>query len=293
MQLSIITINFRKPLLTTSCIESVYTAYKAFFEKSEFELLIVDNFSEDDSADILEKEIKKKHYKNVHLLLHKENNGFGGGNNFGARHAKGEYLLFLNNDTIVKKGIDTMVIFCKEHPAIGIIGGALKSPNGSVQSSAGKFYTLPRVLLLLLGLQRLNILDKNPTTIAKVDWVKGALLMMSRNFFDTLKGFDEHIFMYVEDMELCYRAYLHKKDVYFYPDVEVLHKDQGSSNRSFAIVSIYAGIIYFYQKHKSTLEQRLVKLLLQSKAHILVSYGGLTKNEYLVTTYEKALSILG
>ena len=79
MKLSIITINFKKPFLTTSCIASVYTTYKTFFEKNAFELLIVDNFSQDESVAILEKEIKKQKYKNIHVLSHKENNGFGGG----------------------------------------------------------------------------------------------------------------------------------------------------------------------------------------------------------------------
>lgn len=291
MQLSIITINFRKPLLTLSCIESVYNVYKEYFEKNEWECIIVDNFSGDDSVPILEKEIKKKKYKNIKVITHKENNGFGGGNNFGASHAKGAYLLFLNNDTVVKKGIEDMVSFFEENPNVGILGGPLQNPDGTMQSSSGKFYTLSRVFLLLLGLQRFG-LDTSPQQIEKVDWVKGALLLMQKKLFEDLKGFDEGIFMYTEDMELCFRAHQHKKNVYFYPDVSVVHKETGSSNREFAIVSIYAGIIYFFKKHKGKTELRLVKLLLQTKALLLVLYGKLTKNTYFVSTYEKALDVV-
>lgn len=292
MQLSIITINFRKPQLTVACMESVYRAYKEFFEKGEFELLIVDNLSGDDSLTILEKEIKKKGYKNVFLLPHEENNGFGGGNNFGVKHAKGEYVLFLNSDTIVEKGLDGMLSFIEGNAAIGVVGGMLKNFDGSQQSSLGKFYFLPQVFLLLLGMQRFEFIDKNPSTTQRVDWVKGACLMMKKDFFEKLHGFDENIFMYTEDMELCYRVMRAGKEIWFYPNVEILHKDQGSSSRSFAIVHIYEGVMYFYKKHRSFPERAVVKLLLQTKATILVLYGKLAKSEYLVTTYEKALRTL-
>lgn len=293
MELSIITINFRKPLLTIACIESVYKTYRNLFEKGVYELLIVDNLSGDESVSLLKKEIEKKQYKNVHLLPHTENNGFGGGNNYGEQHAKGKYVLFLNSDTVVGKGLDAMLSFLQDKPKIGVLGGMLKNFDGSEQSSLGKFYFLPHVFLLLLGMQRFEFIDKNPSQAQKVDWVKGACFMMQKDFFEKLHGFDEKIFMYTEDMELCYRVEKAEREVWFYPDVEILHKDQGSSSRSFAIISIYAGIMYFYKKHRNVLEQTVVKLLLQSKAILLVLYGKLTKSEYLVTTYEKALSVLG
>lgn len=291
MKLSIITINFRKPLVTLACVDSAYSAYANLFEKGDYELLIVDNQSGDDSIKVLENEIKKKKYKNVWVLAHKENNGFGGGNNYGAMHAKGTYLLFLNNDTILKEGLDTMLTYFEEHPTIGVLGGPLKNPNGTPQSSAGKFYTPLQVFFLLLGLQKFGLLDNNPKAIAKVDWVKGALFMMQKEVFEKMNGFDEKIFMYTEDMELCYRVKKTGKEVYFYPDIDVVHKDQGSSSRSYAIIHIYAGILYFYKKHRSVQEYVLIKFLLQSKALFLILYGKLVGSEYLVTTYEKALSL--
>ncbi|HSD98659.1 MAG TPA: glycosyltransferase [Patescibacteria group bacterium] len=289
MKLSIITINFRKPSLTLSCVAAVYTLYKEKFEKGEWECVIVDNFSEDNSVEILEKEVKKKPYKHVSVVAHKENNGFGGGNNFGVKNAKGDIILFLNNDTIVEKGLDTMLAFFVEHETIGILGGPLKNKNGFMQSSAGQFYSIFRVLLLLLGLQRIG-LDKNPKFSSRVDWVKGALLMMRKDLFEKMHGFDEGIFMYTEDMELCYRAKKMGKETWFFPDVVVMHEDQGSSSREFAIVYIYQGILYFYKKHRSQFEYVLVKLLLQIKALLLLSLGKLTKNAYLSSTYEKALN---
>jgi GT2 family glycosyltransferase len=279
-------------MLTIACIESVYKTYRAFFAKGEFELLIVDNFSEDDSVGILEKEIREESYKHVHVLSHKENNGFGGGNNFGAAHAKGDYLLFLNNDTVVGKGLESMVRYLQEHQEIGVLGGVLKNPNGTMQNSFGTFYSLSQVLLLLLGRERLESAKTTEQKPQQVDWVKGACFMMTKVLFEKLKGFDEKIFMYTEDMELCYRVHLMGKTNWTFPEIEIIHKDQGSSSRSFAIVHIYEGILYFYQKHRSRPEQVLVKLLLQTKARILVLLGKLIKNEYLSSTYEKALNVV-
>lgn len=288
MQLSIVTINYKKPELTLSCLSSLYAAYSQQFEKNLFELIVVDNLSKDDSVDILENEVKKKKYKNVHILAHKENNGFGGGNNFGAAHAKGEMLLFLNNDTQVDGGIEEMLLFAKDKNA-GIVGGVLQNTNGTSQHSYDSFYSLSRVLLLLLGVQRLR--QQKMTVPMQVDWVKGACLMISKSLFEKLHGFDEHIFMYTEDMEMCYRARKLGEQVWVYPGVAIRHADQGSSSRTFAVVSIYKGILYFYKKHKSMTEYVLVKLLLQTKAHILILLGKLTKSTYLVTTYEEALTV--
>lgn len=288
MQLSIVTINYKKPELTISCLTSLYHSYKEQFERNLFELLIVDNFSQDDSVALLEKELKTKKYKNVKVLPHKENNGFGGGNNFGERAAKGDVILFLNNDTVVGKGLDAMLNFLLDHAEIGVVGGVLKDTHGNPQHSFDKFYDIFHVLLLLLGMQRVQ--KQNVQNPKRVDWVKGACLMVQRDLFEKLGGFDEGIFMYTEDMELCYRVHGVAKEVWAFPDVDIAHKDQGSSNRTFAIVQIYQGILYFYKKHRSSFEYLVVKLLLQTKAYILVSLGKLIKNNYLVSTYEKALS---
>ncbi len=269
-------------------MESLYSTYKTYFDQKAWEYIIVDNHSEDDSAKILQKAVKQ--YKGFSFIQNPQNNGFGAGNNLGTKHAKGEYLLFLNNDTtITGMGIKDMVSYMQEHQEISILGGELKNVDGTPQPSAGKFYTVFPLFLLLLGMQRFGGVDKNPKDIAKVDWVKGALLMIRKNVFEKLGGFDENIFMYTEDMELCYRAKKAGYSSYFFPTDGILHKDQGSSNRTFAIVNIYKNLLYFYKKHRSFWEYMLVKLLLQTKAILLILYGKLFNKEYFVVTYEKAL----
>ena len=290
MLLSIITLNYKKPHLTLACLESLYVQFRDEFEEGTVELLIVDNASGDDSVDVLRKQIKDKSYKNVTLIPNGENAGFSAGCNLGAASAKGKYFLFLNNDTVVKdKGLLAMAAYMDEHSDVAIMGGQLHNPDGSLQPSAGEFYTPLYAFALLLGLQKYGLIDKNPQKITQVSWVKGGLFMIQSDVFKKLKGFDERIFMYTEDMELCYRAKLAGYKTYFYPHILVQHAEQGSSSRGFAIVNIYKNLLYFYKKHRPRREYLLVKSLMKAKAGMLVVIGLLTGNEYLVKTYREAM----
>ncbi len=185
-----------------------------------------------------------------------------------------------------------MVAYLDKHSDVAILGGPLHNPDGSDQPSIGKFYTPLNATLFLLGLQRFGIIDKNPTAISQVDWVKGALFMIRKEIFEKLGGFDDNIFMYAEDMELCFRAKKAGYKVSFYPEVNIIHEEQGSSNRTFAIVNIYKSLLYFYKKHKTLPEYIFLKLLLKLKARILLYYGKITHKQYLITTYEQALAAI-
>jgi len=271
---------------------SLYKQFGKEFGDDTIELIIVDNASGDDSVQTLNGEIQKKGYQGMHVIANSENAGFGAGCNLGASKAKGKYFLLLNNDTLVKDtGILSMATYLDDHEEISILGGQLRNMDGSLQASAGKFYTPGNATLLLLGLQKYGILDSSPKKIEEVEWVKGALLMIRSEVYKKLKGFDEKIFMYIEDMELCYRAKLAGYRTYFYPDVSVYHVDQGSGNRTFAIVNIYKNLLYFYKKHRSRKEYLFLKSLLRMKAISLIALGRVTKNSYLTSTYEEALTV--
>lgn len=292
MLLSIITLNYKKVDLTINCLKSLYARFSSRFGDNTIELIIVDNASGDGSVEILRKTIHQEKYKNIHVSANSENAGFGKGCNFGAKTAKGKYILFLNNDTLIKdKGILDMVSFLDQHPEVAILGGQLCNMDGSRQCSTENFYTLLSAFMLLIGFQRYKLIDSSPKAVNKVDWVKGGFFMIRADVFHKLKGFDENIFMYTEDMELCYRAATAKYATYFYPHAKALHVDQGSSNRSFAIINIYENLLYFYKKHRSNNEYIFIKTMLKAKALFLYTIGRIFKNTYLSQTYEKALKV--
>jgi N-acetylglucosaminyl-diphospho-decaprenol L-rhamnosyltransferase len=288
MTLSIIILSYNTKELTISCINSIVAMYKLELDKDEFEIIVVDNASTDDSVS----EILKLKTENLKVIESGENLGFSKGCNLGAKNAKGEYLLFLNSDTEIKdQGFVKMVDYLKKNEQVGVLGGALKNEDGSAQASAGKFYNLPTLFLAMIGLERLGFLRESPKQIKKVDWVSGASLMIRKRVFERIGGFEKELFMYAEDMELCFKANKKGFPTFFYPEVTLFHKHQGSSNRTFAILNIYKGILFFYKKHKSFPEYQIARIMLFSKAFILNFIGKLLGKKYLQETYGQVLEL--
>jgi GT2 family glycosyltransferase len=289
IKLSIVILSYNTKDLTLACLKSIVSQYDSELEKKELEIIVVDNASSDGSQSAISN--FKFQISNLKLIQSKENLGFGRGCNFGAKAAKGESLLFLNSDTeILDKGFFKMLGFLEKHAGVAILGGKLENVDGSTQPSAGKFYNLFNLIIMLLGLERVGLLRSSPSKIKKVDWVSGACMMVKRDVFEKLGGFDEKLFMYMEDMEICFRAQKNGFATYFYPDIKLKHKSLGSSNRTFAIINIYKGILHFYRKHKNYSEYLIAKTLLIFKANILILAGFLTFNSELRDRYRKAIS---
>lgn len=284
MKLSVIVLSFNTKGLTLKCLNSIILQYKDSLKNNEVELILVDNASSDGTLDA----VKKLPY--VKTINNKENLGFSRGNNEGAKNARGRYLLFLNSDTEIKDdGFLRMTDFMDTIPNVGILGGKLLNTDGSIQKSAGNFYNLFNLFLVLIGGERIGFIRKSPKKIEKVDWVSGACMMIKSDLFKKLR-FDENLFMYMEDMELCYRAKTRGYATYFYPDVTLIHKELGSGNREFAVKQIYKGILYFYSKHKSS-QYLIVKVLLFIKAAMALLVGILSNNLYLKKTYGQAVKL--
>jgi len=259
--LSIIILSYNTKNITSKCVESIVNQYKKELGHGEIEVIVVDNASSDASASEISN--LKSQISNLRIIQNKENVGFAKGCNIGVRESKGKYILFLNSDTeVLDRGFLKMVDYLDTNKKIGILGGKLLNPDYSPQPSAGKFYTMLNFLLLVIGGERFGWLRSSPKKIKRVDWVSGACFMIGRELFDKLGGFDKHFFMYMEDMELCFRAKNCGFPTYFYPDIKLIHQSLGSSNREFAVKNINKGILYFYQKHKSYWQYLLVKTLL-------------------------------
>lgn len=275
MRVSIIILSYNTKDLLKACLTSVQE-----YTKIPHEIIVVDNASKDESAQMVEED-----FPNITLIENKENVGFAKGVNVGAKQAKGDYLLILNSDTeFVDDSLAQMVAFADEHKDAGAVGG-----KTGKQRSFGKFLTLPYVFLLLYAERFIGKQEHNQDTVQKTDWVSGGFMLVRRSIFEQVGGLDERIFMYIEDMELCFRIKQAGYGVYYFPKAQVKHLGQGSSNRSFAIIHIYQGLVYFYQKHKSHREYLIVKNMLKLKALVAIFVGTITRNGYLKSTYKKAL----
>jgi GT2 family glycosyltransferase len=288
MKLSIIVLSYNTKDLLQDCLQSIYD----YLPEDFFEVIALDNASTDESVEVLSQ--FKTHHENFILIKNKENTGFGKGINQAAKVAKGEYLLFLNSDaTLQDDSLKTLIELADKQPKAGIVGGQLLNFDKTPQRSAGKFYTLTRVFLMLLrgdgAATHSN--GRLQAELIATDWVSGGFMVIRKNLFDNLNGFDERFFMYMEDMELCYRVREMGYNVYTYPGAVAIHANHGSSNRSFAIQHIYKGLLYFFEKHRRPWERTILKVLLFGKALSLVGIGIITRNGYLKRTYGNALKL--
>lgn len=284
--LSIIIVSFNTKDVTKNCLQSIYDSLKKF---PPFEIIVIDNASVDDSVEMLNS--FKKNYPNLHVIANKENLGFGKANNQAVQQAKGKYILFLNSDTLVKdNAIQKLLEFAQTHPEAHFVGGKLLNSDNTDQPSAGPFYSLPVIIGALFfkgdywGLTRYS-----PDEIKKVDWVSGACILTKKEYFESLGGFDKNIFMYMEEIDLLYRARQKNLSTYFFPEAKFTHFGSVSSGgRTYPIIQVYSGFMYFYKKHQQPLAIFLLRLMLKLKAVISIIIGKLTNNKYLIETYEQA-----
>jgi GT2 family glycosyltransferase len=122
--------------------------------------------------------------------------------------------------------------------------------------------------------------------------VSGACILTKKIYYQKLKGFDRNIFMYMEEVDLLYRAKKLGLYTYFYPKAQVIHFGSASSGgKTFPILQVYRGFIFFYKKHFSLISLFFLHVILKLKAAIAYLIGKIKKDRYLIETYEKAFWI--
>lgn len=296
LDLSVIIISYNTCDITRACIESVMRSMKD--SDLSYEIVVVDNDSQDGSAKML-LELNKHHDSILTLVLNSENIGFGRANNLGVQKASGTRVLLLNSDTIVlDHAIDKLHRFQTADPNRRFVGAKLLNADKSPQDSCGPLYSpfVVFVHLLLMGDRwptGIRFTRTSPTTSKQVGWVSGACILCSKDDFMGLGGFDEKIFMYMEEIDLLKRAKEKGMQTYFYADARIIHLGSASSGgkRTFPILQVYTGLLYYYKKHYGKTSQSLLKTMLQLKALLGIVIGRLTGSTYLTQTYEKALAL--
>jgi len=313
LDLSIIIISFNTRELTMKCLESVFKYTKGV----KFEVIVVDNASTDKSAS----EIKRKYRNKVEVVKNTENVGFGVANNQAMAVAQGRYFCLLNSDTVLIGNVyDRMIewfdqntfvpirssIRFRDHSfslasiptgtvkrlPIGMIGCKLLNPDRSEQYSLGKFPWFFELLKLLF-------FDKftrrsMPKKATEVDYVMGAFMLLKREVYERTSGFDPNIFLYVEELEWCFRVHEQGFAVVYWPEASIIHYGGQSSvrGRRDQIINIFRGYLFFYRKHCSKTQQKFATTLLKTKAYISIFVGKLINNRNLVLTYKEALQAI-
>jgi GT2 family glycosyltransferase len=291
-ELSIIILSFNTKQITLNCLDSIYKETDP--KKVPFEIIIIDNDSKDDSVKAIK--LYQKTHPNLHLIENKANVGFGIANNQAVKVAKGEYLLLQNSDTVVlDRGIEKLYEFYRKNEAkMNFVGPKLYNKDMTLQPSVAPFFTPPVVFaFLFLRGDYWGLTRSSPNQIKRVGWIHGACFMTKKSIYEKVGGFDEKIFMYMEEVDLQYRAAQMGYTAWFYPDSHFIHLGSASSGgRTFPILQIYRGYLYFYKKHYGSFSLFLLKNMLQLKAYIALLIGKITHNQYLTNTYEQAIQLV-
>ena len=206
--LAVIILNYKTPELLKKCLESVLT------KKWEhtLEIWVVDNASQDGSAEMVEKE-----FPNIKLIKSEKNLGFSGGNNLALKKVQAEYYLLLNSDTeVTEKSLDDL-IKAMEKNKFDIASCKLINPDGSIQPNAGDLPFGTALLVWLFGIDDIPILKNKISSVHQnspeyythdktVGWVSGSVFVIRKEVLQKIGVLDDNIFMYGEDVDYCIRA---------------------------------------------------------------------------------------
>ena len=258
MKLSVIIVNYNVKYFVWQCLRSVFLAMRNI----DGEVLVVDNDSDDGSVDFLETEFPASQYSNLRIIRNKENLGFGRANNIAAELCNGEYVLFLNPDTIVSEDTFTQCIsFAETKENFGGLGVKMLHDNGSFAYESRRGIPTPWTAFCKLsglaaifpksrifGKYYLRYLDKEQPS--EIEIISGAFMFLSRKALDDVGLFDERFFMYGEDIDLSYRLLLKGYRNYYIPAAILHYKGESTRKNSYSHVkTFYQAMSIFFRKH--------------------------------------------
>jgi GT2 family glycosyltransferase len=249
--ISVIIINYKQKNYTEDCVKSVYDKLKS----RPVEVIIVNN-SPEESLEHL-----KTGYPGIKIIQN-ENRGYSQANNAGAESASGEYLFFLNADTVIKEDFFKRFIEEFKQKNFGAAGLKLKNPDGSFQLSFWNENNFFNEIKNKSEENKFRIKDnryiadkeKEYSRVKEVDWVTGAAMVMRKDVFEKVNGFDDDFFLFYEDADICKRLNDIGLKNYFYPDCDIIHYKGENVNSEFQSGTYYyskESQLLYYEKHNN------------------------------------------
>jgi len=263
IDLSIIIVSWNVKDLLREALKSLFGNE----QNLEFEVIVIDNASNDGSAVMVEKE-----FPQVKLKANEKNRGFAKACNQGADLAMGEYLLFLNDDTVVfQETLKKCVDYFKSHEEVGVLGCSIKNADGTQQESVRSFPSLYNQLVILLKLhnffpQLINkyiMRDFDYSKTCEVDQVMGAFFLTKKDIFNKQKGFDENYFIWYEEVDFCYQIKKSGLKVVYYSEAKIIHHGGASFKQLRALpeqMLLNRSMKYFFKKNKPRWQYWLIFL---------------------------------
>lgn len=248
--ISIIIVNYRSERYLDGCIASIYRQLPI----GSFEIIVVNN---DDASELGG---LRQRYPEVKLVNLGHNPGFGKANNIGVKKTQGRHFLFLNPDTEIIRADLSAIFSVMADEKIGLVGPKIVDMQGNHQEWSLGYREIDLLDLVInnLGLQKRGwhkIFAKKD-----VHWVSGAALLVSRELFLKIGGFDENFFLYFEDVDLCKTIRNHGKKIHHSADIIVKHVGGGSQpDKVKQKQDFYRSQDYYFKKHFGYIQAMIVK----------------------------------
>ncbi len=295
MDLSLIIVSYNTRELLNRCLSSLFSPE---FRQDAVEVIVVDNASTDGSPAMV-----ADRFPSVKLIRNQQNIGFGRANDLAAQVARGQYLLFLNSDTVLFENTLTILRSRLTQDQPELASFRLENPDGSLQPKGGFHPHLINLLLWMLNLDNLPLMRSlvRPYQVRyhrffdcdrSIGWVGGTALLIKATIFAALNGFDPQIFMYAEDVDLCYRACRRGYRVRYWASPAIIHLGQGSSTAAASIIGEFNGLRYFFRQHKPRWQTPLLRLELKLGCLLRFLVFAIIGKHDDSETYRKALALV-
>jgi len=259
LSLDIVIVSYQSPQLLRECL----TSLREHAPSVPTRIFVVDNGSTDGTIEML-----RRDFPEVELFASAENLGFSKANNLAIRRGSGRYVLVLNPDTrLVENALDPLAALMEARPKVAVCGCRLELEDGTFDHAAKR--TFPTPLGALAHFTGVGRRPGAPSRLAQyrapevdsgpVDAVNGAFMLIRRAALEEVGSFDEGFWMYMEDLDLCYRLKQGGWVVWYEPTVTVVHVKGGTAGKVRAPRLNYAfhyGMYRFYRKHYAPVQAR-------------------------------------
>ena len=292
MQLSVIIVSYNVKYYLEQCLCSVLLACNDV----ETEIIVVDNASTDNSIDYLQPK-----FPSVIFIQNKQNTGFAKANNIALKISKGNYILYLNPDTIIAENtIADCISFFEKDQNTGAIGIKMIDGSGNfLPESKRSFPSLSASFWKLSGMA--NFFPRSPVfnkyavghldenKVAEVDVLSGAFFLSTRKLMFSLNGFDEAFFMYGEDIDLSYRVQQSGFKNYYLGNNVIIHfkGESTQKNKKDYVKNFYGAMKIFVDKHHKNASTVFLKAAIDIAATTL-TFGKKMKSSLLSSTIQNA-----
>lgn len=250
--LDVVVVSYRSRELLRGCL----AALREHSPTRPMRVFVIDNASGDGTLEMV-----RRDFPQAEPLDAGKNRGFGAATNIGIRGGEGEYVLALNPDARVTEGaLERLLTVLDTRRDVGVVGARLELPDGRVDhASARSFPTVLGTVGHFTGLARLGWTRGRlaqyrsvPKEAGPVDLVSGACMLLRRSALEEVGAFDERYWMYMEDIDLCYRLAKSGWGTWYEPSARVVHVKRGTSGRRQSLRLVYSfhrGMARFYRMH--------------------------------------------